>query len=117
MTKILPFKRPEPKKKETRKHGPRELSLTKAFDELGKRWHKNEREYTDIWYDFKPYDRKYWKEKTSIWKAHLKLLKKITTKAEFKREIKADIAKYERDFRKQESAYFKFIESLKKYDK
>ena len=47
----------------------------------------------------------------------MKLLKKITTKEELKLEIQDDIAKYERDFRKQEQAYYKFIEALKKYDK
>lgn len=116
MTKILQFKKPQPKKK-VRKHAPRELAIHKAFDELNEQWHKNEREYTDIWYDFKPHDRKYWKEKTRIWKEHMKLLKKITTKEELKLEIQDDIAKYERDFRKQEQAYYKFIEALKKYDK
>ena len=47
----------------------------------------------------------------------MKLLKRITTKEELNIEIQDDIAKYERDFRKQEGAYFKFIETLKKYDK
>ncbi len=44
MTKILQFKKPQPKKK-PRKHAPRELAIHKAFDELNEQWHKNEREY------------------------------------------------------------------------
>ena len=116
MTKILPFKKPQPKKKIPRKHGPRELSLTKKFEELDKQWHQNEREYTDIWYEFKPHDRKYWKESFRIYKAQNKLLKKIATKTELKREIKEDIAKYEKGYKKQTGAFLRFIEAIKKLD-
>ena len=117
MSKIIQFKQPKPKKKKIKKKGPRELSITKAFDKIDERWHKNEKEYTDIWRDFSPHDKRYWREKLSIWKARLKLLKKITTKTELKREIKTNITNYEKDFRAQIGAYHRFISALKKYDK
>ena len=32
MTKIIQFKKPEPKKKQTRRHAPRELFITRKLD-------------------------------------------------------------------------------------
>ena len=117
MTKILPFQIPQPKKKTPRKHGPRELSITKKFDELNKRWHKNEREFTDLFNEYSPHEKKYLKESFRIYKEHNKLLKKVTTKTELKREIKQDIAKYEKAYKKQTGAFLRFIEAIKKLDK
>lgn len=34
MSKIIQFKQPKPKKKKIKKKGPRELSITKAFDKI-----------------------------------------------------------------------------------
>ena len=116
MTKILPFKKPQPKKKQTKKHAPRELSITKQFEELNEQWHKNEREFTDLFNEYLPLEKKYWKEAFRIYKAQNKLLKKIATKAELKREIIEDIAKYEKGYKKQTGAFHRFIEAIKKLD-
>ena len=117
MTNIIPFQKPQPKKKTPRKHGPRELSITKKFDELNKQWHKNEREFTDLFNEYSPHEKKYLKESFRIYKEHNKLLKKVTTKTELKREIKQDIAKYEKAYKKQTGAFLRFIEAIKKLDK
>ena len=117
MTKIIQFKKPEPKKKKPRKHGPRELSLTKRFEELNKQWHKNERAFTDLFQEYVPHEKKYFKEAFRIYKEQNKLLRKVATKTELKREIKQDIAKYEKAYKKQTGAFLKFIESIKKLDK
>ena len=117
MTKILPFKRPEPQKKKPRKHGPRELSLTKKFEELNKQWHKNERAFTDLFQEYVPHEKKYFKEAFRIYKEQNKLLRKVATKAELKRDIKEDIANYEKAYKKQTGAFLRFIEAIKKLDK
>ena len=76
MTKILEFKKPEPKKKKPRKHSRRNVSITDKFDELNKRWHKNEREFTDLFNEYLPHEKKYFKESLRIYK----VLKKFTFK-------------------------------------
>ena len=116
MNKIIQFKQPQPKKKQTRKHAPRELSITKQFEELNEQWHKNEREFTDLFNEYVPHEKKYWKEAFRIYKAQNKLLKKIATKTELKREIKEDIAKYEKGYKKQTGAFLRFIDAIKKLD-
>ena len=117
MTKILEFKKPDPKKKKPRKHSRRNLSISDKFEELNKQWHKNEREFTDLFQEYVPHEKKYFKEAFRIYKEQNKLLRKVATKTELKREIKQDIAKYEKAYKKQTGAFLRYIEAIKKLDK
>ena len=117
MTKILEFKKPQLKKKKPRKHSRRNISITDKFDEINKRWHKNEREFTELFNEYLPHEKKYFKESLRIYKAQHLLLKKICTKTELKKFIREDIAKYKEAYKKQTGAFLRYIEAIKKLDK
>ena len=116
MTNIIPFKKPK-KKTTAKKTTEREFAFFDKFEELDKAWHKNEKTFTDIFNTYKEHEKKYWYEALRIYKIHHKQIKKISTKAEFKKMTKEDVAKYEKAFTKQNGAFYRFLTSIKKLDR